>query len=183
MLNINVQICKTLCCCLCCAAVTFRIRVTVLRHYQPRTFSCPLQTAHKSRQILRGVFPLCPSQMLPHPTSPLWMGQLKMNERVLFFHTRKGEKKGGRGASVTRHWEPRRDGTLCFINTHTYTPRPKEPLSGERVTCGLASPAFEFSPAPSRSSSRCRWFCTAPPLTHKASCWIWALVTWPSTRR
>lgn len=58
-----------------------------------------------------------------------WAGerrrQLKMNEFVLSFHTRKGKK---RGAWVTRHWELLRKGELCFINTHTQIPiRSSEP--------------------------------------------------------
>ena len=101
----------------------------------------------------------CPSWETSSPSLPAlfcgWEGrrQLKMNEWVLSFHTRKRKKRGEREreAQVTRHWELQKEGELCFINTHTHTHilthRPQQPgvdnrsLSGvcddERLTCGV----------------------------------------------
>ena len=66
--------------------------------------------------------------MLPHPIPPLWMGQLKMNEWLLFFHTRKGKKGEGSYGNQTLGAAERGNTVLL---THMYTPRPNEPLSAE----------------------------------------------------
>lgn len=68
-----------------------------------------------------------------------------MNE--FFPFTRGKEKRGERGAEVTRHWELLRKGELCFINAHSHTAlrAPTSPVKQQvsvrcvwwgRITCG-----------------------------------------------
>lgn len=84
-----------------------------------------------------------------------------------FLSSTERKKRGGRGASVTRDWEPRREGALCFINTHTHThPCPKSPYQVKAVPVGcpqclnsllhrlrLAPPALTGDSVPLRLSA------------------------------